>query len=51
MTNTVAENKDYRSAIVDAVCYWLGLNNLKRNDISIINHYAVSYGGYWDLLS
>jgi hypothetical protein len=24
MTNTVAENKDYRNAIVDAVCYWLG---------------------------
>jgi hypothetical protein len=22
--NTVAENKDYRNAIVDAVCYWLG---------------------------
>jgi hypothetical protein len=24
MTNTVVENKDYRNAIVDAVCYWLG---------------------------
>lgn len=24
MTNTVAENKDYHNAIVEAVCYWLG---------------------------
>ncbi len=24
MTNTVAENKEYCNAIVDAVCYWLG---------------------------
>jgi hypothetical protein len=24
MTNIVAENKDYRNAIVDAICYWLG---------------------------